>query len=120
MTPGPTARAAERAGAHGFLGREGEFAVVRSYSFLIVFTSQSARHATTTPTCPRRSRCAPKLSTNCDYQAKILFQEGLSQLQLSFCGLRGVLRRPPPLPPTSRPRGFVGSGCQAHRHPSHP
>src|SRR3954447_15670156 len=64
MTPFPPARATERRGAHGFLGREGEIAVVRSYSFLIVFTRQSARHATTTPTCPRRSRCAPKLSTN--------------------------------------------------------
>src|SRR6185436_5931261 len=45
--------------------RESEFAVVRSYSVLIGFTRQSARHATSTSTCPRRSRCAPKLSTNC-------------------------------------------------------
>jgi hypothetical protein len=31
---------------------------------VIGFTRQSARHATTAPTCPRRSRCAPNLSTN--------------------------------------------------------
>src|SRR5438128_12328173 len=30
---------------------------------LIGFTSQSARHATVAPTCSRRSRCAPNLST---------------------------------------------------------
>ena len=35
---------------------------------LIGFTSQSARHATVAPTCSRRSRCAPNLSTN--YAAK--------------------------------------------------
>src|SRR5437870_5553607 len=35
---------------------------------LIGFTSQSARHATVAPTCSRRSRCAPNLSTN--YGAK--------------------------------------------------
>src|SRR5437868_6576392 len=68
MTPGRTARAAEPAGAHGFLGREGEFAIVRSYSWVIVFTRQSARHATRAPTCPRRSRYAPKLSTISPHQ----------------------------------------------------
>ena len=31
---------------------------------MIVFTRQSARHATVAPTCSRRSRCAPNLSTN--------------------------------------------------------
>ena len=64
MTSGPDGVSNHRADAHGFLGREGEFAVVRSYSVLIDFTRQSARHATMTPTCPRRSRYAPKLSTN--------------------------------------------------------
>src|SRR5437763_10923127 len=64
MTSGPAGVSNHQADAGGFLGRQSEFAVVRSYSILIVFTRQSARHATTTPTCPRRSRCAPKLSTN--------------------------------------------------------
>jgi len=64
MTSGPEGVSNPQADARGFLGRESEFAVVRSYSIVIGFTSQSARHATTAPTCPRRSRCAPKLSTN--------------------------------------------------------
>src|SRR5437667_12237693 len=64
MSSGPAGVSNHQADAGGFLGRQSELAVVRSYSIVIGFTSQSARHATTAPTCPRRSRCAPKLSTN--------------------------------------------------------
>jgi hypothetical protein len=38
MTSGPDGVSNHRTDAHGFLGREGEFAVVRSYSVLIRFT----------------------------------------------------------------------------------
>src|SRR6185436_8521251 len=62
MTLGPSAVSGRRASARGLLSRESEI-VIRVCVFRSVLRDDRARHATTTPTCPRRSRCAPRLST---------------------------------------------------------
>ncbi len=76
--------------------------------FLIGFTRQSARHATTTPTCPRRSRCAPKLSTNRGSQSVNRTCEEPSARSLRPCGGSFAVLRPSH--PTTHPRGCGGSG----------
>src|SRR5438477_10069144 len=49
---------------------------------LIVFTRQSARHATMAPTYPRRSRCAPKFSTISEFILREA--QGLAERAMPF------------------------------------
>jgi len=63
MTLGSAAVSVQRRSAHRFLGCESEI-VIRVCVFRSVLRANRARHATMTPTCSRRSRCAPKFSTN--------------------------------------------------------